>query len=101
MSQLCSVCGLPKEICACQTIEKETTQRLKIYTVSQRFKKLVTIVEGLKGEELESTTKALKHKLACGGSAKDKYVVLQGDHKEKVREYLVQMGYPAEAISIV
>jgi translation initiation factor 1 len=101
MSQLCSVCGLPKEICACQTIEKETTQRLKIYTVSQRFKKLVTIVEGLKGEELESTTKQLKHKLACGGSAKDRFVVLQGDHKEKVREYLIQMGYPSEAINIV
>jgi len=92
---------LPKEICACQTIEKETTQRLKIYTVSQRFKKLVTIVEGLKGEELESTTKQLKHKLACGGSAKDRFVVLQGDHKEKVREYLIQMGYPSEAINIV
>lgn len=101
MPQLCNVCGLPKEICACQTIEKETTQRLKIFTASQRFKKLVTIVEGLKGDDLEKTTKMLKHKLACGGSSKKGVVVLQGDHKEKVREQLIEMGYPPEVINMV
>lgn len=101
MSQLCNVCGLPKEICACQTIEKETTQRLKIFTMAQRFKKLVTIVDGLKGEELEKTTKMLKQKLACGGSSKNGVIVLQGDHKEKVLEQLIAMGYPSDAISVV
>lgn len=101
MPQLCSVCGLPKEICACHTIEKETTQRLKIYTTAKRFKKLVTVVEGLKGEELENATKELKHKLACGGSCKEGVIVLQGEHKEKVRAHLIGMGYPGDIISVV
>ncbi|MBI3587627.1 stress response translation initiation inhibitor YciH [Candidatus Micrarchaeota archaeon] len=101
MPEICDICGLPKDICACDTIEKQTTQRLKIYTVSKKFKKLVTIVDGLKGEELSSTTKFLKHKLACGGSHKEGVVELQGNHKDKVKAHLIEMGYPAEAISVV
>lgn len=101
MSQICNVCGLPKEICACQTIEKETTQRLKIYTVSKKFRKLATIIEGLSGEELEKMTKELKHKFACGGSCKEGVIELQGNHKEKVQQYLISMGYPQEIITVV
>ncbi|MEK6924229.1 MAG: stress response translation initiation inhibitor YciH [Candidatus Micrarchaeota archaeon] len=101
MSQICNVCGLPQEICACQTIEKETTQRLKVYTTAKKFRKLVTIIEGLTGEELEKTTKELKHKFACGGSCKEGFIILQGEHKEKVRKYLITVGYPAEIITVI
>lgn len=101
MPHTCSKCGLPKDICACEAIEKETTQKLKVYTTQKRFRKLVTIVAGLEGEELESTAKELKRKLACGGSSKEGVVVLQGDHKEKVRQHLVSLGYPREAITVV
>lgn len=101
MPQICQTCGLPKDICACEAIEKETTQKLKVYTTEKRFRKLVTVVEGLEGEELEGTTKELKRKLACGGSCKDGFIVLQGNHKERVRQYLVSLGYPNEAITVV
>ncbi len=88
MSEICPRCGLPKEICACQAIEKETTQRIRVYATKKKFNKLVTIVEGLGGEELERVTKELKKKLACGGSCKEGYTVLQGDHADKVADYL-------------
>jgi len=101
MGEICSKCGLPKEICACQTIEKETTRQLKIFTTKARFNKLVTIVEGLSGEELKQATKELKRKMACGGSYKDNQIVLQGEHKLKTRDYLVQLGYPKESIKVV
>ena len=100
MSEICAVCGLPKEIDACQTIEKETSHRLKVYSTKKRFNKLVTIVEGLEGDELTEVTKELKHKLACGGSSKEGYVVLQGDHKEKVIDYLVKLGYGRAMITV-
>ncbi len=100
MSEICATCGLPKEICACQTIEKETTAKLKVYATKKRFNKLVTIVEGLQGKELEDAAKELKRKLACGGSYKDGIIVLQGDHKEKAVEYLIKLGYPKEIIKI-
>ncbi|MFH1779980.1 MAG: stress response translation initiation inhibitor YciH [Candidatus Micrarchaeota archaeon] len=97
----CNVCGLPKEICACQTIEKATSANIKIYTTRKRYKKLVTIIEGLSGSELNNTAKELKHKLACGGSAKNSIIVLQGDHKDSVVDYLVKLGYSKDAIKVL
>ena len=101
MPQICNVCGLPKDICACTTIAKETTLKLKVYKTEKKFKKPVTVVEGLTGEELQKTTKELKHKLACGGSCKEGVVVLQGDHREKVRRQLVELGYPNDIITVL
>ncbi|HLD75488.1 MAG TPA: stress response translation initiation inhibitor YciH [Candidatus Norongarragalinales archaeon] len=98
MSEICATCGLPKEICACQTIEKETTTKLKVFKTKKRFNKWVTLVEGLQGEELSIAAKELKRKLACGGSVKDGQIVLQGDHLGKTIEYLVHLGYPREII---
>lgn len=100
MSEICATCGLPKEICACQTIEKETTAKLKVYTTKKRFNKFVTIVEGLSGKELEDAAKELKRKLACGGSYKNGLIVLQGDHLENAVEYLVKLGYPKDIIKV-
>ncbi len=97
---VCPKCGLPLDICACQSIQKETSQRIKIYATNKRFNKLVTIIEGLTGEALKETAKSLKHKLACGGSHKNGLIVLQGDHKEKAREILISLGYPEEMITI-
>ena len=100
MGEICATCGLPKEIDACQAIEKETSQRLKVYATKKRFNKLVTIVEGLEDEELDDVTKELKRKLACGGSSKDGIVVLQGDHKMKVADYLTKLGYSKASITL-
>jgi translation initiation factor 1 len=98
MSEICSKCGLPREICACQAIEKETAQRLRAFTTKKRFNTWVTIIEGLSGEELERVTKELKTKLACGGSCKEGYVLLQGNHLDKAIDYLTKLGYPREII---
>lgn len=97
---VCPNCGLPLDICACQSIQKETTQQIKIYSTKKRFNKLVTIVSGLSGDALKETAKSLKHKLACGGSFKDGLIVLQGDHVAKAKEILVSLGYPEEMIVI-
>ncbi len=100
MSEICPKCGLPRDICACQTIQKETTQQVKVYTTQKRFKKLVTVVAGLNEDSLKETAKSLKQKLACGGSFKDGLIVLQGDHKDKVKNTLISLGYPAEMILV-
>ncbi len=100
MSEICPKCGLPLDICACQSIQKETTQHITIYSTKKRFNKLVTIVTGLSGDALKETAKSLKHKLACGGSFKDGLIVLQGDHVDKAKQMLISLGYPEEMISI-
>lgn len=98
ISEIDPLTGLPKELGVFEEIEKQTKAELKVYTTRQRFKKLVTVVEGLKASETDGVAKELKHKLACGGTAKKGFVILQGDHMAKVVDYLVKMGYPKEVI---
>ena len=60
------------------------------------------MVEGVdqKQLDLKELTKKLKSKLACGGTAKDGRIELQGDHKAKVKEVLVEMGFSSDMIDM-
>ena len=100
MAETCPKCGLLKDICACDVLEKEGTLKIKVYTTRKKFGKFVTVVEGLEGEELEKTAKELKHKLATGGTAKDGVIVLQGSLRDKAFKALVQLGYSQESIAL-
>ncbi len=71
---------------------------MRVYATKKRFNKLVTIVDGLTDDELFKVRKELKSKLACGGTAKNGLIILQGDHLDKVVDYIVSLGYPREAI---
>jgi translation initiation factor 1 len=42
----------------------------------------------------------LKGFCACGGTAKNGLIMLQGDHRERIREYLIKTGYPEENIEV-
>jgi translation initiation factor 1 len=44
--------------------------------------------------------KELKSKFACGGTAKDGYIMLQGDHRADVKSYLVSMAFNEAAIEV-
>jgi translation initiation factor 1 len=90
-----------KEICACDILEKEDVQKIRAFATKKNFRKLVTIVEGLDEARLEKTAKELKTRLACGGTAKDGIIVLQGDHTGKLKKMLVDIGYPEGSITVV
>jgi translation initiation factor 1 len=89
-----------KDLCVCEILDKQGVAKIKVYTTSKKFKKIVTIVEGIDKAQLDQTTKELKHKLACGGSAKDGQIILQGNHKTKVSAALKHLGYLEESIEI-
>lgn len=74
-------------------------QRLRIrLETKHRGGKTVTVVDGFAGtdEALQELGKRLKNACGTGGSAKDGEVIIQGDHRDKVRNWLVQNGYPAK-----
>jgi len=98
---VCPVCGLPKELCVCQEIAREQ-QRISVYSIKRRFGKVVTIVEGVdeKQLDLKDLTKRLKSKLACGGTAKGGRIELQGYHKARIKEALVEIGFSPEMIDV-
>ena len=56
--------------------------------------KEVTVVEqlGLKPRDLETWLKALKGSLGCGGTIEDGALILQGDHRDRVKLLLEQRG---------
>jgi len=46
MTEICNVCGLPKDLCVCQEIAKES-QKIRIRTETKKYRKKMTIIENL------------------------------------------------------
>ncbi len=101
MSEICITCGLPKDLCVCEDIAKES-QKIDLYVDKKRFGKKYTVVEGIDEKQinLKELTKQLKEKLACGGTSKDGKIELQGDHKAAVKETLLKLGFAPETINV-
>ncbi len=97
MAGICSVCGLPEELCMCEQIAKEQ-QKIRILTDTRRYGKIVTVVEGIDSTDidLDDLARKLKTRCAAGGTAKEGRIELQGDHKRKVKEVLEELGFSAE-----
>ena len=66
-----------------------------ILETKHRAGKTVTIVYGFQGTEddMNILGKALKNHCGTGGSVKDGEIIIQGDHKQKVFQFLKQKGY--------
>jgi len=97
---ICPKCGLPEDLCVCDVLEKEAMESIHVYKTRKRYKKLVTIIEGIDKSKLQDTAKQLKHMLACGGSAKEGVIVLQGDQTKKIKKALIKIGFSGDAITV-
>ena len=97
MATICTVCGLPKELCMCEEIAREQ-QQIRIYTDTRRYGKVVTVVEGFNSTDIDlvELARKLKNKCAAGGTSKDGRIELQGEHKKKVKETLTEMGFTVD-----
>jgi translation initiation factor 1 len=101
MAEVCSTCGLPKDLCVCGEIEKEQ-QRIRIRLETRKFGRSTTIIDGMddKNSNLSNVAQKLKTYCACGGTSKNGLIMLQGDHRDRVKEYLIKIGYPQENIEL-
>ena len=71
-------------------------QKLKIrMDTKRRAGKAVTLIEGFIGQDqdIEDLEKKLKAFCGTGGSAKDGEIIIQGDQREKVLQWLLKNGY--------
>ncbi len=75
---------------------KPEQQQLKIrLETKHRAGKAVTLIEGYRGTavEKEALVKKLKNYCGTGGSHKDDEMLIQGDQREKVLQWLHKNGY--------
>lgn len=71
-------------------------QKLKIILDKKhRAGKLVTLIKGfsMNPKEIELLAKQLKAFCGSGGSFDNNEIIIQGDHREKILQWLLQKGY--------
>lgn len=68
--------------------------RIRLET-KQRGGKAATLIAGYigKNEDAENLCKQLKNHCGTGGSYKNGELLIQGDNREKVKLYLIKLGY--------
>ncbi|MFX1559450.1 MAG: translation initiation factor [Promethearchaeota archaeon] len=97
---ICPNCGLPQDLCVCETIAQEEA-RISVNVERRKWGRLTTCLEGFdKNIDLGDLATKLKSKLACGGAAKHGHIELQGDHRGVIQEVLEKLGFPAEIVQV-
>lgn len=100
MAETCPKCGMPQDLCVCDSITRED-QQITVKIDSRSYNKEMTVVEGFdEGQDLDELASTLKSKLACGGTAKDGQIQLQGDHTRRITEVLEEEGFERENIQV-
>ena len=74
----------------------DAQQKLRIrLETKHRGGKAVTLTTGFTGtdEDLQDLGKKIKNHCGTGGSAKDGEIIIQGDQRDKVLQWLLKNGY--------
>lgn len=73
----------------------QTTPLTVITDKKGRNGKTATIIEGfsISQGEVEEIARKLKQKLGVGGSVRTGEILIQGDYKVKVKEYLISLNF--------
>ncbi len=84
-----------------QTLDEEEIKIVVQLDVIKRGKRVTNIKGFTDQAKIESIAHELKKTIGTGGTSKNGLIVLQGDHRYKVTEFLVSKGYPRESIEVI
>lgn len=82
-----------------RTLIKNQEQQLGVWRQRLGGDRMVTIVKGFIGPEadLKSLGKTLRSHCSSGGSVKKGEILIQGDHRDKIVNFLNSEGYKSKA----
>jgi translation initiation factor 1 len=82
-------------------LDREET-KIVISKVIKKFNKPTTVVRGLEErKDVQFIVRDLKTKLGTGGTYKGGQIILQGDHRESVKNLLIAKGFKQESIEVI
>jgi translation initiation factor 1 len=101
--RVCPNCGLPEPRCSCKrkplrealhAVASDGIVRIRRETQGRKGK-TVSVVQGLPLDEsaLDELARSLKQHCGTGGTVKEGTIIIQGDHRERLREELARRGY--------
>lgn len=84
-----------EELRATESLAPEQQKLMISYETKHRAGKAVTIIWNFAGSEddLEKLGKQLKTYCGTGGSVKEREILIQGDHRKKIFDWLIKNGY--------
>jgi translation initiation factor 1 len=67
----------------------------------KKFNKPTTVVRGLEERnDVQLIARELKKNLGTGGTYKNGQIILQGDHRESVKNFLIARGFKQDSIDL-
>ena len=99
VGRICPGCGWPQDNCRCSTAAEAPVPARLVAKLRMEKKgrggKVVTVVDGLprNADFLRDLSRELKTVCGTGGTVADGTVELQGDLRDRVREFLTKKGF--------
>ena len=96
---VCEKCLEPQNRCTCETDKKVTGNQEAHLRLERKGRggKTVTTVSNLKGD-LKPLQRELQKFCGTGGTLKNGVIEIQGDFRDKIRQYLEEKGYATKSI---
>jgi translation initiation factor 1 len=84
-------------------LDKERTRVVISKEIRGRYRKISTVIKGIQHNtrDAEILTSELKTKIGTGGTYKEGQIILQGDHREVVKQLLIKKGFSEQSIEIL
>lgn len=99
----CEVCGKALAECNCPRdadgkVCLPKYQQVRVHR-EKRKGKWNTVISGLdeQANDLKAIAQKLKNTCSAGGAVKDGHIEIQGDHRDRIVQMLIDQGYKAKA----